>query len=333
MRTRCTPFLVALAAALVLAGPSVAGSRWPERRVLNIAHQGGEDEFPSNTMYAFRRALSAGADMLELDVGVTRDGHVVVMHDTSVDRTTNGHGFIKDLTLRRLERLDNAYWFAPGDDAYRHDRARRAYRLRGIATGRRRPPRGFRAGDFRVTTLARVLRAFPRTPINIEIKGRDRAETPDQYVRNAGALARTLARVHRNDIVVASFNQEALDRFHELLPRFALAPATAGAASYLLAGGSPGAGIRVFQMPITFALGDSRVQVTTRENVARAHRDGYAWHVWFSGERESVAIWNRMLSYCVDGLMTARPRALERLLDRRHIERPGHRGANPCRHR
>ncbi|HEV8208282.1 MAG TPA: glycerophosphodiester phosphodiesterase family protein, partial [Acidimicrobiia bacterium] len=71
------------------AGPA---NPWLKRRVLNIAHQGGEDEFPSNTLYAFRKALRAGADMLELDVGVTKDDQVVVMHDTSVDRTTNGTG-------------------------------------------------------------------------------------------------------------------------------------------------------------------------------------------------------------------------------------------------
>src|SRR5207247_1719995 len=73
---------------------------WLKRRVLNIAHQGGEDEFPSNTLYAFRKAIRAGADMLELDVGVTSDNQVVVMHDTSVDRTTNGTGLISEKTLQ-----------------------------------------------------------------------------------------------------------------------------------------------------------------------------------------------------------------------------------------
>ena len=51
-----------------------AQNPWLKKRVLNIAHQGGEDEFPSNTLYAFQRSVRAGADMLELDVGVTRDG-------------------------------------------------------------------------------------------------------------------------------------------------------------------------------------------------------------------------------------------------------------------
>ncbi|MDQ6853853.1 MAG: glycerophosphodiester phosphodiesterase, partial [Actinomycetota bacterium] len=81
---------------LIGAAPAPADTTnpWLERRVLNIAHQGGEDEFPSNTLYAFRKATRAGADMLELDVGVTRDDQVIVMHDTSVDRITNGSGLV-----------------------------------------------------------------------------------------------------------------------------------------------------------------------------------------------------------------------------------------------
>ena len=67
--------------------------------MLNIAHQGGEDEFPSNTLYAFKRSVKAGADMLELDVGVTKDGKVVVSHDTTLNRTTNGKGTIESRTL------------------------------------------------------------------------------------------------------------------------------------------------------------------------------------------------------------------------------------------
>ena len=101
-------------------------------------------------MYAFERSLQVGADMLELDVGVTKDGQVVVMHDTTVDRTTNGHGTVASFTLKQLRKLDAAYWFSGGADAYRHDRARSAYRLRGVATGKRRPPKGFKAADFRV---------------------------------------------------------------------------------------------------------------------------------------------------------------------------------------
>ena len=85
--------LFVLTLALVApAAADAADNPWLEQRVLNIAHQGGEDEFPSNTLYAFKRSVKAGADMLELDVGVTKDGKVVVSHDTTLDRTTSGRG-------------------------------------------------------------------------------------------------------------------------------------------------------------------------------------------------------------------------------------------------
>src|SRR5215216_7434714 len=102
-------------ALLLPASAPAADNPWLAERVLNIAHQGGEDEFPSNTLYAFKSAVKAGADMLELDVGVTKDGKVVVSHDTTLNRTTNGKGTIASHTLRRIRRLDAAYWFAGGD--------------------------------------------------------------------------------------------------------------------------------------------------------------------------------------------------------------------------
>jgi len=148
---RVLAYSLATALALVPAASAQAANRWIEKdRPLNIAHQGGEDEFPSNTIYAFRKVLRAGADMLELDVGVTRDGKVIVMHDTTVDSKTNGHDTVASKTLRQMKRLDAAYWFAPrAEDHYSHELARRAYRFRGVATGRREPPRGFTAKDFR----------------------------------------------------------------------------------------------------------------------------------------------------------------------------------------
>jgi glycerophosphoryl diester phosphodiesterase len=140
--------ICSLAAVIVLvpAASAAAANRWIQKQApLNIAHQGGEDEFPSNTMYAFRKALRAGADMLELDIGVTRDDKVIVMHDTTVDGKTNGHGTVASKSLRQIRRLDAAYWFAPrATKHYSHDLARRAYRFRGIATGRKDPPRASR---------------------------------------------------------------------------------------------------------------------------------------------------------------------------------------------
>ena len=314
-----------LTAALVLVpvvSAQAANRSIKKVRPLNIAHQGGEDEFPSNTMYAFRKALRAGADMLELDIGVTKDGKVIVMHNTTVDGKTNGHGTVASKTLRQIRRLDAAYWFAPrAEDHYSHDLARRAYSFRGVATGHREPPKGFTAKDFRVPTLAQVLRAFPRTPINIEVKARTLDETTPEYVKNAEVLARLLKGTKRRNLIVVSFRQEAVDRFHELDPRIGVAPGIGGAANWLLAGGSPGPGVVAFQVPITTVFAGSLLQVTTADNVARAHRDGYAWQNWFdTNDRDAPATWRRLIDMCVDGTMTSRPIAFERVL--RHHLRP-----------
>jgi glycerophosphoryl diester phosphodiesterase len=304
--------LLALAVAAPAAG--AASNPWLEKQPLNIAHQGGEDEFPSNTMYAFERSLKAGADMLELDIGVTKDDQVVVMHDTTLDRTTNGTGTIASHTLKQVEKLDGAYWFHAADDAYRHDRSTKAYTFRGVATGKRRAPKGYAAADFRVPTLRAVLKAFPKTPINIEIKGRTKAEAVAEYERNAEVLARLLKGSPRRDLIVVSFKQEAVNRFHALAPKIPLAPGIGGTADWLLGGKSPGENVVAFQLPITYVLNGTTLNITTAANVAHAHQDGFAWHTWLSNDGESPATWTKLIDWCVDGVMTARPVAFEKLL-------------------
>ena len=140
-------------------GSVAATNPWIEKTPLDIAHQGGEDEFPSNTMYAFERSLQVGADMLELDVGVTKDGQVVVMHDTTVDRTTNGHGTVASFTLASSCASSTP---PTGSRAAPTPTATTA-RARPIACAAWRPasaspPKGFTAADFRVPTLKEVLR-------------------------------------------------------------------------------------------------------------------------------------------------------------------------------
>ena len=235
MRSRTILPALAALGALAVAAPPTPPNPWIEKRApLNIAHQGGEDEFPSNTLYAFHKALRAGADMLELDIGRPRTAQVVVMHDTTVDGKTNGRGTVSSKTLKQMKRLDAAYWFAPGKaDHYSHDHPASAYRFRGVATGRKRAPRGYTAADFRVPTLAEVMREFPHTPINIEIKGRTPNEATSEYIKNAELLARLLKKTHRHDLIVVSFKQQAVDRFHELAPKIDVAPGIDGFASWL----------------------------------------------------------------------------------------------------
>src|SRR5207253_2831738 len=83
------------------------------RRVWVIGHRGAMGHCPENTFASFERALELGADWVELDVHLTRDGALAVIHDEKVDRTTDGHGFVRDYTLADLKKLDAGSWFGP----------------------------------------------------------------------------------------------------------------------------------------------------------------------------------------------------------------------------
>lgn len=335
--SRCLARVLGVTGALLLfalpAAAHGAANPWLQNRFLLFAHQGGENEFPSNTLYAYKRSLAAGANALELDVGYTKDDHLVVLHDNTVDRTTNGTGSVNDMTLAQVQALDAAYWFSPGRNAI-HGLDPSAYPLRGIRTGLKPPPKGFTRDDFRIPTLDEVLAAFPDTPINIEIKGRDGSDDA-VYFHGADLLAKTLNAHPRSDVIVVSFNQRAVDRFHAEAPEIDVAPGIDGMASFLLANGSPGAGTVAFQIPITFEFGGSTLTITSPDTVLRAHQAGYAVHVWLSDDIENRTTYDHLLDLCVDGIMAAKPTLLEQVLKDRHVVRPranghGWTGWDPC---
>ena len=158
-------------------------------RPLVIAHRGASGTAPENTLAAFRRAVACGADMVELDVQLTRDGEVVVVHDFTLDRTTDGTGAVGASSLAEIRRLDAGAWFAPA--------------FLGEA----------------VPTLGEVLGAIG-LPVNVELKpvGDQGLEAETlAVVRAAGALGR---------VVFSSFDPGALERLRALTPEaFALARA------------------------------------------------------------------------------------------------------------
>lgn len=82
-------------------------------RPLIVAHRGASAVAPENTLAAFRAAVELGADAIELDVQRTADGHVIIMHDPMLDRTTNGRGPVADRSLRSIKALDAGSWFGP----------------------------------------------------------------------------------------------------------------------------------------------------------------------------------------------------------------------------
>ena len=83
------------------------------QNVYVAAHRGWSDKYPENTMEAFRAAVEAGVDQIETDVRVTKDGHLVLIHDSTVDRTTNCTGKVCDYTLAELQAMDAGSHLAP----------------------------------------------------------------------------------------------------------------------------------------------------------------------------------------------------------------------------
>jgi glycerophosphoryl diester phosphodiesterase len=165
-------------------------------RVWVVGHRGAMGYRPENTLASFEHALKLGADWIECDVHLSRDGALVVMHDESVDRTTNGHGLVRDHTLAELKQLDAGSWFGP------------EY-----------------AGQ-RVLTLEELLDwARTRdTVVDIEIKN-----APLYYVGIEQAVVTALARMHMaGQAIVISFDHRAVDKIKTLNPEVATGVLYAG---------------------------------------------------------------------------------------------------------
>ena len=150
------------------------------RGILNIGHRGASGRFPENTLSSFRAAIEAGAEMCELDVQMTRDGVAVVIHDETVDRTTDGNGAVAELTLAELKRLDAGARF---DQKF---------------TGERIP------------TLDEVLASVQgRCALNIELKGAHAEPQVCELMRKYEAVESS---------IVSSFEWKRLWRAREIEP-------------------------------------------------------------------------------------------------------------------
>lgn len=280
---------------------------WLDRSPLRIAHQGGEAEAPSSTMYALQRAVGLGVDALELDVHATADGHLVVLHDPTVDRTTNGRGAVADMTLGQVRQFDAAHWFVPGVGVA-HGRGAQDYPLRGIATGAKQPPPGFTAADFTIPALADVFAAFPDTLINLDIKA-----TAPQVKPYEQTLADLIATYDRSDItMVASFSDAALRSYRSWAPEGWTSASPEEVLRFWQAvneGRPIETGVPYSALQVPDVYGD--VAVVSEPFVAAAHSDGLAVHVWTIDDPLTM---RRLLDLGVDGVVTNRPTVLLELL-------------------
>jgi len=165
----------------------LAGAPVSKDWAVNIAHRGGAKFAPENTLVGFQRALEAGAGMLELDVHLTVDEHLVVIHDDTVDRTTNGFGRVREMSLSEVKNLDAGYEYAP---------------YGGI-------PHPYRNKGVTVPTLEEVYREFPDVPINVEIRAEGRSGVEEavwRVIKETGSEERTLV-VSQNNGVIRLFRR------------------------------------------------------------------------------------------------------------------------------
>ena len=256
---------------------------WPK----NFAHRGASLIAPENTLEAFRLAARSGAGGLELDIHMTSDGRMVVIHDDSVDRTTEGEGRVRRMTLPEIQSLDAGYRFtSDGGNTY-------PYRGQGV----------------QVPELGQVLREFPGHKVNIDIK----EEQPGvevallETIEDAGAGDRVLVvsgmpavvkrvrELSENSISTGASRQEIRDfyRLSRLHLEFLVHPP-----------------YDALQVPVEYG----RRKVVTPRLVNAAHDRGVRVDVWTIDEPGEM---HRLLDLGVDVIMTNRPEVLEGVLGER----------------
>lgn len=256
------------------------GGGWP----VNLAHRGASDLAPENTIEAFGAAVESGAGGLELDVHLTRDGHVVVIHDPTVDRTTGGTGAVAQMTLDEIRALDAGHEFSPDD-------------------GGTLPYRG---RNVRVPTLAEVLREFPGVALNIDMK----VDSPGietsvlGVLREAGAGGRAL---------VVSSGYGAVRRFRRI---------SGGSISTGASRWETGVFYLFSRLHLEWLLRPAYdalqvpprhrgIPLVTRRFVEAAHARGVRVDAWTINGADEM---RRLLELGVDVIMTDRPGTLDEVL-------------------
>ncbi|HEX6185064.1 MAG TPA: glycerophosphodiester phosphodiesterase [Pyrinomonadaceae bacterium] len=294
-------FLAAAAAVLLLAACGLylavrgaSGEAAPEHpyfrqdtsgRPLVIAHRGGAGLWPENTLHAFERAAELGVDVIETDVRATADGELVLIHDDTVSRTTDGAGRVRQLTLAELKRLDAAHRWSPDGG--------QSFPLRG---------RG-----LTVPTLREVFNALPSMRFNIEPKHSEPSIAAPlcRLIREHGMTSR---------VMVAAFRDAAVKQFRRECPEVATSASTAEVAGFLAlqrTGLADSYGPRMQALQVPEWAGS--LHVLSAEFVAAAHARNLRVHAWTVNSEDDM---RRLISLGVDGVMTDHPDRLLRILSR-----------------
>lgn len=246
---------------------------------LLVAHRGGAKLAPENTLAAFRGAVDDwGADMLELDVRLSRDGEVMVIHDATVDRTTDGSGRVAELTRDELQSLDAGHNFLdPSGEP------------------------SFRGAGVTIPTLDELLDACPDVWLNVEAKEAHVAAPLVELVRRRGETHRVLVAAEHEANRASVLGYEGpwgASRRHCIL--FWLA-------HHLPGGGPYTPPVDVLQIPELW----KGVRVLTPRLVREAQRRNIPVHVWTVDDPNDM---RRLLEWGVDAIQSDRPDFLSQVL-------------------
>lgn len=251
-------------------------------RPFAIAHRGSRLIWPENTMMAFAHAHDAGLRWIETDLHLSRDGHVVCIHDATVDRTTDATGAVSGFTLAELERLDAAHTFTISDE------------------------HPYRAQGHGVPSLEELASTFDDCRLVVDLK-------EDGLTEAVWALIRRLDIADR--VIVGSFSDRRLAEFRQVSGGAVATSAGPRAVARALASAAvrtPPLLADALQVPVN-ARG---VPIVTPRSVEKFHRAGYQVHVWTVNSSKQM---HRLLDIGVDAIITDRPDALKAVMIERGV--------------
>jgi glycerophosphoryl diester phosphodiesterase len=290
------PLLLVLAACSARQTPVLPDVRRP----IVFAHRGGGGEAPESTVPAMQAAIARDPSVaIELDVRQTKDAYLVVIHDATVDRTTNGRGAVEAMTLAELKALDAAYCATPGVGRGTAPSAA----CRAAGDNARFPLRG---KGYQIPTLDEVFEALPRTTlIGIEVKAAGFEEAVARRVRRSGRLRRVIVGSALDG--VSSRLLEVLPEATHYFPRWA---AVRLATSAKVSNGH-------FSRPAYQVLATPRAGMGLRMDTAGmigvAHRLGVLVAYWTINEPSQM---EELIRLGADGIITDYPGRAREVLDR-----------------
>ena len=244
-----------------------------------VAHRGDSAFFPENTLEAFRSAYELGVDVIETDVHLTKDGKIVIWHDPTLERNTNGSGTLESHTLSELKALDAGYTFTrDGGKTY-----------------------PFRGKGVQLATLDEALKALPDARFNIDLKSQEE-EIVDRYIE-------VIKSNHAEDrVCTASFHLENLKKLRKAAPEFLTSISTWEVIPLLIKQKLHILPKRfqrkiIFQVPVK----QCGIKVITPSFVRDMHKRDAIVMVWTINEKKDMEY---LFSIGVDTIMTDNPRLL-----------------------